>query len=42
MPKQDSDVGTKVDCFWSGRVSPPHFLPIILTFSPLFVKKKTH
>ena len=39
VPKQDSDVSAKVDCFWQGRVQPPHYLPFIIPFSPIFSKK---
>ena len=42
VPKQDSDVRTKVDCFWHrGGVAPPsHYLPIIIAFPLYFVKAK--
>ena len=41
VPKQDSDVSAKVDCFWHrGGVAPPsHYLPFIIPFSPIFSKK---
>ena len=38
MPKQDSDVSAKVDCFWhrEGVASPSHYLPILYYF-PYFL-----
>ena len=34
VPKQDSDVSAKVDCFWhrGGVVPPSHYLPILYYF----------
>ena len=41
VPKQDSDVSAKVDCFWHrGGVAPPSHLRLPLYhFPPIFCKK---
>ena len=42
MPKQDSDVSAKVDCFWHrGGVAPPsHYLPIVYHFPHFLAREK--
>ena len=42
VPKQDSDVCAKVDCFWQreGVASPFHYLPIVYHFPHYFAREK--